>query len=776
MSSQGNMIWNVSIQRVDVGTPHSEPIQWSENRQLAVNSGDHVVVLDPKLPSLQSGITSVNKVKIFSPREIFSITNILYSEMVNLLPVRRFNNTVVSTGDEPFHFTNINEPEIVSHQWTSAGITTRDCSLGVLFNTGELVILERYTAAIDKYRVRIDVFEVMAKEYGVTTGPEILVNSQQLNSLKIRCFSFSQLQWGADVRQFLSIINSRGEVLIFAWNDSQEELSLLGKVETELSIVKHKWSPWTTPNTGKKTTFVSYLSLIGSDNSSILYRISYNAENKSIDWSAPISLSQKSRFLNGRNEWIFPEKSDPVFISTLTGKIRIYRVQSKLKIMVIEKELQNYSASSGIAAYVNGGVQTIVISFEDGKFESFKFNLKSNKLESEAVHGALTNLVSKSLYSFQLINASAVDDGEDDSTPPVKKDTGTPASASEKGETDMRMYLNQDIEGNFVNLGMTLLRDGIISIAFKVIPRNVFHYQIESKSEIQVAFVKLEDFPNQKAQAFQNSTSIAYITNLWFQKYFEIPIFENKSKDRKEGLHKFIEDTKAFKSHYFIDLESLKLEVIQHEEDTLYSSLVRNYSHNSQVKGIQELYNFERQVFKFVISLDDVDEKLKAFVDQSIQRIGDIERLLNTYLSRIILEWAKDKAVSSELDKFLVINCYKSLRKSDSQAAEVFKNIAQDATITIRSKFFEENFKASVDDIDEDDDDGLINSTSNHKWTKCKLSNIPLLQLNNRKDELLTFNYILNTFDSEEGGEMVSELLNTIHYCYISGNKTYAVK
>ncbi|ABN64778.2 predicted protein [Scheffersomyces stipitis CBS 6054] len=746
MASNASMIRSLVVQRVDVSFPHSVPLQWSQNRQLAVNNGTQLTILDPKLPSLHQGINLVNNVTILNPRDIYHVTSILHSEVLGTLPIRNFGRVIVETGDEPFQFTNINEPDIVSHRWAGIDEYTRDCDLGVLFNTGEMVVLRRENSMIDKYVVVVNVFAELSAHYGVEIEKEdILVDSEQLRKIKVKNFEFSEFFFDSgEKKQLLSIINDNGDILIYELLAGSLGPKFLLEINTHFNIIKQCWSDWTKLG---DSLYSAYVSVVNSDNSAYVYAVVYNLDSNTISSSPGKVLAPVSRFLRGQVKWVTAEGLS-VFISTSTGRLQLTTVQTNSLV----HKLHNYATSTGIITQMEGNHLSITISFENGKFEKYILDTTAFTLNDGAPSAALTGFVSKSLYSFQLINSTAEDPG---------------------------------VEGVFINYGTSTVGGNIATIAFKIVPKDVLHYKIVSQSEIQIAFIKLDNVTHDEHTLSDSSTSIAKMNDIWFQHFVDIPLFGLHSENRKERLHTYLQQIDVFRHKYFVKIENFMSEissVLASSKEGLQASLSANFNLSPMVKQLQLRYNFEKQLFNFLIALEDDDELLKKTVDQTISDIGHIEKLLTAHLIKIVLNYVKHSegiAFENEFDKFLIVNYIKKLRELDPAESSQFEGICDEATITIRSKFFEEKFAVSVNDIAVEGESELIKSESDHRWTKCKLTNIPLLQLNNRKDELKTFNYIMYRDGGEpevDIGEILAQLLQTIQYCFITGNKIYAIK
>ena len=75
------------------------------------------------------------------------------------------------------------EPNIVLQQWTPNCETTRDNLLGVLFNSGELLILGRKNVQLLNYVIRINVFNILVEKYNIQCDLEnMFVTAEEYKS------------------------------------------------------------------------------------------------------------------------------------------------------------------------------------------------------------------------------------------------------------------------------------------------------------------------------------------------------------------------------------------------------------------------------------------------------------------------------------------------------------------------------------------------------------------------------------------------------------------
>ena len=771
MNSSMSLIRSITIQRVETAPGLCDPIQWSDNQQLAINNGLLISVLDPKMPSLEYGKVKSGDFSLLDPKSIFLVTSILHSEVLDLLPIRKFNKMTMISLDEPFCFRNIHDPTIISHQWTPTGPNNRDSYLGVLFNTGELLILCRENLLIEKYSVETVMFDILADEFGVSIGEsETQFEKSQFLSMKIKSFSFSLIDTGLESILLLNVVTSNGVLLVYNLLQKKKlELNILVKVETDLEPVKQKWSPWFQIS---DTSFISYLSVINADNSISMFKLNYNTSNGTLSISTPTQVSKKSRFLSCHCDWL-RTKQGIYFLHTRTGILSvIFLSDEDNNIQTYSQKLETISEVVGIAKILEGNLIRVIVGFDSGKFESFIFNTETKTFESCQIQ-KLTSFVKNSLYSFQLTSNSA-DDGGDEDGPVKLEDDGLNVETS----------LGLSVEGSFVNCGFKLGENGIVSIVYKIVPKNVLYYQIASKTEIQVAFIQLTD--PQITQ--KHSTSLAQLNSIWLTKFDELPVYSDNRliqngtlNDHTSHLTHFFSEIEEFKKDNFIHFDQVNLNIDQNDIlQNFVLTLVKNFNTNTTIRSLQVMYNFDiilsDCIQGFGTGLNDEESSMLSTYKKSIQEeMQLIDKLIVLHLSKLILLYVLQYHISLTLenDKYLIIKLYQTMRQLEPASSGIFESIVpQKAEITIRTKFFEELFRVGANDI-ASEENSLETSDTNHKWTKCKLSHFPLLQLNNRKDEMKKFNYII--YDSTLMGPstLVTEMLDNIKFCYITGNKVY---
>lgn len=756
------MFKNISISRANVVSTICDPLQWSENLQLAINNGNQLTILDPKLPLIHQSLTSstfnggTSEYTMLDTKKMFDISSILDSESIDNLNLRNFNNIVIETMDEKFGFGRITEPAITQHSWSPVDPTFRDCYLGVLFNTSELLILQRSDIKPNDYSVRFNIFNELLLKLDLLTSNysngEIILNYEQYLSLRTQCYQFSRLFDYNEAKFFLSLGNANNEISVYMLANG---LPQLFSINVGFAIVKQSWSPWFK----KGSHYHSYLTVVGVDNSVVLYEISFDPTNDTMSVTGPVELLDKSRFLISQCEF---HEVDNTFllIITSTMKLQVFKIDSlKTPRHAVYKLLTNSLASGIFQVAESKGSLDINIAFEGGQFEVVQVDLKSKSLSIKPIppHNSLLKFVSKNLHKYQLYN-SKLHDIEDLTE---SNNTTTP-------------FLNSIVEGNFINYGTKLNANGIVSIIYRIHPKNVLNYTILSKNEFNIGFIPLRELYPEVVNNNNFGTSISYMNKLWFNKYNEIPKFPKLiSENKQEEIALFIENMQRFKQECFINTTNVIINITNVQPFNKF--LISNFIENITIKELQYLLTFNTILSRSITILRNKSpqyDKIIEFDDSINEEQLQIESIIFKHLIKSVIYFIKQNnpEIPSNLDRFIIIAYYLLLSESDPDFESKFPG---ETEITMKTKFFLETFKVSVNDMINDDSTNQIVSTTNHKWPRCRLTFLPLLELKNKVDELKKFNYIMH--ENAPIDWITQELMETLDFCIYSGNKKYEV-
>lgn len=753
------MIKNIPIGRANVAAGITDPLQWSENLQLAINNGSQLTILDPKLPLIHQSITSStygdgsSSFTMLDPKKLFDISCILDSESIDGLNLKNLDNIIIESANEKFSFGRITEPLITSHYWSPLNPTSKDCYLGVLFNTSELLIFQRSNFRPSNYAVKINVFHELLSKLHLTdesfSNGEISMNYEQYLSLKVQCFRFNQITSNNETRLFLSLGLANNKISICELSDG---LPVFLNIDIGETIFKHSWSPWLI----KAGKYHSYLVVTTSMNSVILYELTFDPNSNSINSSEPVCLQKSSRFLISQCSF-HPIGNAMLLMVTNTKKLKVFTIDTLSKVHEANHDLSTCSLVTGtFNVSENEAVLDINIAFETGQFELVLFDLKTRSIQAKPPHNSLTKFVSKNLHKYQLYNSKQhdVEESENNATTP---------------------FLNNVVEGNFINYCTRLNSNGLVSMIYRIYPKNVLNYTILSKFEFNIGFIPIRELYTQMEGTRLSCTSLSYLNQLWFNKYNEIPKFPKLISDNKQDeINSFTESIQNFKKNNLIDISDAVIGI--NNITDLRKYLIVNFVENVTIKNLQYLFNFNTIVSKSLSILTSKfpDTNNISEVERQIDREQkQIERIIIKHLCKLIVSFVNqyNPEITSNLDQFIVINYYLLMSETDTTFESKFPI---ETEIKLSTRFFEESFRVSVNDIIDDDTTDMITSTTNHKWSRCKLTLLPILELKNKVDELKMFNYIIYEHMPNESW-IINTLMETLDFCIYSGNKKYEI-
>lgn len=772
------MIKDISIRRANIATSAYAPIQWSANLQIAINNTTHLTVLDPKVPLIHQTIATspLDKASanILDPLGLYDITTVLDHDRMNAMGVRCFNSVVV-TDNESFSIGRIADPTITSHQWSGIDPRTRDCYLGVLLSTSELLILKRDTIDAGNYTVVFKVFNellnqlYLPQENLARTG-EILLNNRQVLSLKVKTFNFNRALAGHDALFFLSIGNSHGQISLHVLAQNLPKKLVLELPDGE-DHVKQAWSEWMHQ---KGNILVSYLAVATSKNAVLLYTVLYDCQSNEMELVQDTELLAPTRFALSQIQFHNTEGGIYLFLTT-SHELRIFNFSQKRPTLVAKTTLLYRSSVSGLIITGDLNSMGVRVAYENGKFEQFTLH-GPNKLDN-IKEKELSHFINKALYKFQLVKGKSNenDNGNEDQL----------AQQTLPENSVFKEFLYDNVEGNITNCATQLNpKNGIIAIAYKILPKNIINYTQLSRSEFNIGFISIEELRLDIAKEGNDfeSNTISFFTNFWFNRYYEIPVVPRliEEKDAAKDIETFIHAINHFKLCYFTTDLSLPTFASKIRREALSNVLVAGFSRNQKINELHRLFNFNFLLLKslaLLIVKGGETENLKSLYEEVKNEQAEIERLILTTVGNLVLQFVKQSKVAefSEHDGFTLISYYNILTNLLNERTIETKLLPQnEITIKVQTDYIEESFTTSVDQIFDDSFDNvkLVNSATNHKWPRCKLTMLPILDMTNKIDEFQLFNY-KSPYDDDPA--VLSELQSTLSYCIYTGNKKYNV-
>lgn len=765
------MIKNITINRSGVNTITTDPVQWSDNLQLAINNGFQITLLEPRLPNIHKSIVSGTtyrplerpkeepkaknggagkddmevdgagtsatdasatsdstgatenttiddseqwksngEVNLLNTKEIFDQSTILHTELLAQMDVCKFNKVTVSSDNGDFWFARVSEPTIVKHQWGPISITSKDCYLGVLLNTGELLIFSRGSKQFQDYRLNANLFNIVLKELEIEDASELEVEYKDFLRLKVKDFNFYKV----NNDQIITTLNGDNQLVIY-----NEWFEVRDKVDFEDCVL-------------------NYVVSFKLDNYSVGY---VTAENEVLVYDSETGVSKSivpaSRFKVNLIKW---HKDYLIFTSTV--RIFIYNLTGGL----VTKPLKSYANVSDLTVID----EQIVISTEIGLFGAFDFKGKECEVP---ITKSLNEFLSENLMKYQLAN-------------------------NFNNEEITKNYLNL-IDGNILNFGFNMNQNGITLTIFKLYPRDNINYTIESKDEFTIGFKPAKGLVSTDgSKAFQ--TSLSFINKLWFDNFESLLVFpKNIQIASTNFVDKFIEGLIEFKKNIFgpeiTPIENSPSGTLDHD---FSSYLITNFTMNTNIMKYQQLYNFNEIVISsndtLITKLKTLKEfeqnpmftKLVTQTNQLKQEQADLHSVILTFLIQLVIQYTTNQNIEvlHSIDEFLLLGYYSFLGvKPELQLPE--------KTVEFTTEFFTESFHQSSAKLFTQ----LAVSESGHSWSRCGLTLFPLLHFNTKTDELGKFHYMIP--DHHIPPESLTyQLLTTLNYCIFTGNRLYTAQ
>lgn len=738
------------ISRATVASSRCDPAQWSSNLQLAINSGSQITLLDPQVPLIHQSVYAIpdkeTQNKSLDPKGLFHISTPIHPDILQEWPIYRPNLFLLDDGTEPFSIGGIGEPIITGHMWSPIRSETRDCLLGILLNTGELFILERATTTKESYFIKHCFFDVLCWQNGIasnTPADDTKIPVQLYQALRVRSFAFGTFLSANTSDSILGAILEDDTLAVHTLQDQLPRIALFQFPANE-TIIKHIWA-----NIPEISSTLAVAAVLSSTNSIYLCHVNDNGAIA----EAPQRIKEPSRFTVSKIEW-----HKNMLVVVTTNELVVYHVDFNSG-HVTSTFINTHYPVIAAGVVVGGDLQTthITIAYETGKILSF--SLSDGLLRSENPPSQLSDFVTKSLYKFQLANSrpAAIEDNKNEDLEATKP------------------FLNDTVEGNFYLYGLSTNANGIISLVYRIAPKNVLNYTILSKYDFNIAFFSLDTlYEGSILDAPLTGTSLSKINSLWMKKYAELPTFpkligENKNSEVDEFVRQLVE----FRGKYFVDILTAQLGVST-PADSFRDYLRLHVSENVGLQSLQVLFIFNiicNKSIELLVSKVPDHSELIALAERITTEQASIKKVIADHVMNSVLTYIQEKnlRLSSELDKYLAITFY---HLSLSAQFGSNKHIPTEATITIATEFVTESFSVSSVTATEADEGELALSTTGHKWSRCCLTRLPLLELESKADELRYFNYIIRK-DEWKNTLILGDLLECIQYCIFTGNKIY---
>lgn len=730
------MLRPITVQRATVGNGVLEPVQCSQNLQIAINNSDHLTIFELKLPLLHQAVSSVlvngKNQKILDLNALYDVCTTFRIESVESLGLQIFSRVLIEDGESSFSFGRIGEPTIVEHLWSPLDETTRDCYLGLLLNTGEVLVLKRDSLDADAYEVHFRSFTCLLDQMNIelerlTPEGDIILRNQQYLELKVTGFVFTTLPNGSLA---MTLAHESGEISI---HKLEQGLPLIERFQAGGLVVKQSWSQLT-----------NHLYYVLSDNSVHVVPIDDNGRLR----SPPVSLKDPSRFTISQLKC-----SNTGKYAVVVDTCSIYYL-SESAILASEK-LPFRAVVSSLPIIETPLKISVCVCYETGRM--CVAQLDQGQISISGAPGAWNNFVNRSLYKYQLL---------------IAKDRERAPSKT------FQNFLTGTAEGNFTNFGTQLISsNGMLVTVYNISPRNTIHYETRSQMEFTLSFLPVKEIDPEYVLAPEaRSTSLSTINALLLDDIDNLPAISGEVVEGNPDATKaFLESLSSWKLKSFIDPKAAKLDI--EPFITLEEGLINDFRDNTTVTKLQTLYTMNSSLLRTLNALS-TSGKAADTVGEAIIVLAQEQDLvtlrIRQHLSRIFMQYLKGHSPSKfqqDIDRFMLLNYYIILKSAEDEVDD--DKILEEVKITISTDICTESFQLSKNAPVPTDFLKFLNSTTNHKWARCDLTFIPLLELQGKSDELELHNY--STYQ-DLGSELFSVLFDTLGYCVYSGNRIFNTK
>lgn len=739
------MIKSLLIRRAKVNAPITDPIQISKNLQIAINNGTNITILDPKLPTIHKSIINMGNESgnLLDPQELYDVTNIMNLEFIETLGIRNLDNLMIEDIDGPFTLSRLYEPLVSSHKWSFIDPNTRDCYLGVLLTTSELIILKRNSLDPGDYKAAFMVFHNLLDQLylpieNLSADGDVIVSKDQFNSLTVDAFEFSQVV-NADGQfiDLLCIVNHNRDVSIYYL---QAGLPQAVTTKAVKDYIKITWVPWTSMG-GKQSSLIL---LTSTQNEVDVLHLSYDPHSEHFEVVGIKPVLQKSRFLITNVSTINFQRSEFIIV-VQTNFIKLFKIElNGVTKLSNQSQLSSSCNPAGVNCFISDEKRLIIdISYENGTFQRFEF--RDSQLQPSKSPKLLNSFVDRSIYAYQQNESKADEETTDDNIP---------------------------LTGKFVNLGTKLIdQSGMLLLIHKTVAKAI-NYTIPSLQQYVVSWIPINSLGvNFIPKLDSNATSLAQINSIWFTKYSEIPPVPRLVQENNvvADISNFVSVIAKFKSENFKQISQHIDNDTYQAASSLQQAISTNVHANPAIKNLMLLFNFNVTYLKSLntlLSKAANNDELKKTIEDIKNEQTTIEDQIRSFFISTTLNYLDTVDISLDtFDQFLVMNYFLLLGKQKQSP-----KIPSSAKIVLTTPFLSESFTTSLGQKI----DPTINSDSNHRWSRCALTMFPLIDLVNKRDELHTHNYIAYNYDLDPNS-IAHTLLTTQNFCLYTGNKTYNV-
>lgn len=641
------MIKDITISRSLVSPSVCDPAQWSGNMQLAINCSKLVIILDPKLPNLYKSIISrieFNNIdkdhstinNTLNSHELFDTTTILSEESLIGLDVGKFNKIFMSNDSPEFSFNRINEPTYVKHQWSEPFANDKDCFLGVLLNTGELLVLRRSGKFLDQYKVVYNFFDVILQRHGIEDEEEIILDKERpLKPLNLKVKDF----------HFVMYLNTLYVAILTGDNDIEfyADGVLSFAVESTSKEIQY-FLPHTVEDR-------LYIAVVTTDNEIGIADVSFNKYTV---------VQQASRFRVSKLIW-------------LANDLVVALPSTVLVISAGGQVTRTKSMGNNVASLVALSLNEVLICYEFGGFEVLSLTTKSiTKPEY------LAKFVSQRLMEYQLSNSLSED-----------------SKSNTNFEGNMMIY-NATINEDGI-LAITYQIYPKNTLNYKILSKSTFSIgfiPVRDSQDLKPYNHIYTSLRTVNLTWFRNYNKL-----LMFPKHFQIASAVDFIDNYLHYLKKFRNELPFLNPvpvpEINVSEETLRLEESLVLTFTNHEDIQRlQFLYNVDmviVNAIQSLISMVKSV-DFPKHVESPESKLEDFLQDFEREQTRVEHRILSYLIDTIIS-NKSLTLNNEIDKFIILSYYLKMGKSFALPFE-----DDSITITVSNSFVTESFSISKND------------------------------------------------------------------------------
>ncbi|GEQ66577.1 hypothetical protein JCM33374_g240 [Metschnikowia sp. JCM 33374] len=726
------------ISRAIIGTSLSEPVKCSENMQLAINSSNHLTIIEPKLPLLHQCFEPANSEGTsfaLDSDACFDVRSVFHIENLESLGFQLFSRILINDKENMFNFSRISEPIIVGHAWSPIEACTRDCYLGVLLNTGEVMVLKRDSLDANNYSLKFRSFtsildQMSLPQNRLTAEGDLVLTGDQFSELKVTDFSFGKTSHGSLI---VCLAHESGDITIHRLT---EGLPVLQRLRTEGLVVKMLWSSSNTE-----------LYYVLQDNS--VWGCKFGSKMSLLE--SPVKIKDSSRFLISHLKFLPLSKT---LIVTDAKSLHMGSMDSPC----VSANLPYNTVLVNLSAIENDSTVSVLLPFESGRFSIAKLDISSKTIDIVKESPGWESFYNQTLHKYQV---SLTKEQNKASSKPFQP------------------YLADPCEGQLIIHGcVPMFSNGYIAVVYSLTPKNIISHTIKSRREFNVGFLPMSAIiSHYEAKANFGTSALAHLSSLILSDSAKIPKINKNIRDgTDDSLRTFVDQLREWKLSKFSNPSSVELSVIPNR--CLSDSIIQNFRENLHIEMLQKHFLLNLSIKKTLMAIKSSNPYACDAFDQELVALAHeqdvISSKIRTQLASIVVIWASKQSgssFSSTVDTFL-LNTYRVVLLNSKMAPEELP-IPENVKLTISTDLCTEMFEVSKQEVISSQFLKTVTSSSKHNWPRCDLTLLPILDLNNKMDELESHSYLSARRDESYILGIIFECLN---YCIYTGTRTFDLK